>query len=143
MAWRSKEGAKLGGCCWKCDGPGAFHSANTRQFMRRSYHKAVRRYLKEEDRKMQENDSVFYPVQCLICEKELKIEDCDRPVVRISGTLSNQITYDGVDCVAYGNYGSSAHDPMGRAPLLSFVICDQCFRSHKHLMFEVEERDPE
>lgn len=140
MSWRSKEGAKLTGCCWGCDRPGRHHGTATRQWRRRELHKSVRRHLKEVDRKMgEQHRSVFFPVRCLICEKELKIEDCDRPVTKRSGVITNQITYGGVDCVAYGNYGSRVHDPMGRAPLLAFAVCDECFEERKHLMNDVIE----
>jgi hypothetical protein len=77
-------------------------------------------------------------VKCVACEKELELDEDCNPVERTSdGKLCVNIVYDGVDCVAHGNYGSSVFDPMGRTPLLGFVLCDDCFKSKRHLMHEI------
>lgn len=78
-------------------------------------------------------------VRCLICQKELEIEEAEAPVsLTEEHRICCNIVYDGVDCVAYGNYGSSVWDPMNRVDLLGFVICDECFTNRKHLMVPIE-----
>jgi len=77
---------------------------------------------------------------CLVCGHALTIEEANRPVVRLpDGTISCQMTMGGVDCVAHGNYGSTAHDPIHpQNGLLGFVVCDGCFRERRGRMVDVD-----
>lgn len=79
-------------------------------------------------------------IPCIVCGKTLTIEESDRPVTREpDGRLCHQMTMGGVDCVAHGNYGSAAWDPIyPRNPPLGFVICDECFRERRDRMRAVE-----
>lgn len=87
----------------------------------------------------QKSDDMSH-ARCVICQKELEIEYAAAPVSRNrEHRLCCNIVYDGVDCVAFGNYGSSVWDPMDRVPLLGFVICDDCFQKRKHLMVSIVE----
>jgi len=79
-------------------------------------------------------------VSCIVCEKELEIDGATAPVVKTSeGRPSMCMTLGGVDCVAYGNYGSTAFDPLDCDPLFGFVICDSCFQKKERLMIPIVE----
>lgn len=79
-------------------------------------------------------------VSCIVCEKELEIDEATVPVVKtLEGRQSMNMTLGGVNCVAYGNYGSAVFDPMDREPLLGFVICDACFQKKERLMIPIVE----
>jgi hypothetical protein len=109
--------------------------------------KAERRRLREADREIDPDfpgtERLLYSVYCLICGRELQVEDSRAPVTYSGGQICNQMVYDGVCCVAYGNYGSGAFDrlAMGIVPPMGFVLCDECFKMSKHQMHPVVEKD--
>jgi predicted nucleic acid-binding Zn ribbon protein len=76
-------------------------------------------------------------VECVVCGQKLTMDEDVDPITRgFDGKCCN-IVYGGVVCEAYGNYGSTVFDPMGRQPNLSFVICDACFAAKKTLLFPI------
>ena len=87
---------------------------------------------------MPDNTMQKKTVACVICGKSLELENADAPVTIHDGRECMQIVYDGVVCIAHGNYGSMVWDPMGREPLLGFVICDECFRKAKPFMVPIK-----
>jgi hypothetical protein len=56
-------------------------------------------------------------IPCICCGKSLE------NVTQL--TLGNQ-PYNGIVCVAYGNYGSRIFDPIGESEILEFSLCDEC-----------------
>lgn len=53
---------------------------------------------------------------------------CGKPLVNVFEDSENQ-PYGGTEFVAYGHYGSTIHDPVGRDPdrlVLVVNICDTC-----------------
>jgi len=76
-------------------------------------------------------------VRCVICQIELELDGPAPIDLTDDNKLRINIVYDGVDCVAHGNYGSGVFDPVGRVSLLGFVICDKCFVNRRHLMVPI------
>lgn len=82
-------------------------------------------------------------VKCVICLTSLELEGPAPIDLTDDHRLRINIVYDGVNCIACGNYGSGVFDPMGRVPLLGFVICDRCFANRRHLMVPIVRGDDE
>ncbi len=83
-------------------------------------------------------------IHCIVCNKVLEIEEADRPVTHShDGVLCHEMTMDGVDCVAHGNYGSTAYDPIhSQNGPLGFVLCDECFWERRDRMVSVDAGGP-
>lgn len=105
-----------------------------------SAHAEVARHYADEGVKKEPRGNPF--VKCIICAKLLQIDGANAPVTKTKdGRDCMNMTMDGVDCVAHGNYGSTVFDPMDREPNLGFVICDECFRSVRDRMIPIRKEE--